>query len=48
MEKRGGTVGGYLSLGCLQHVVLLLEDGVHTLEELRALPGNPAEARKQR
>lgn len=46
--KRGGTVGGYLILGSLQHVLLLLEDGVHALKELHALLGDPAKAREQR
>lgn len=45
-ESWGG--GGYLSLGGPQHVLLLLKDGVHTLKELGALPGDPAKTRGNR
>lgn len=42
----GGEGEGYLSLGGPLHVLLLLEDGIHTLKELHALFGNPAKKRE--
>lgn len=40
-------LGGYLSLGCPHHVLLFLQDDVHTLKELHTFFWNPAKMREQ-
>lgn len=45
--KGQSWAGSYLSLRGPHHVLLFLQDGIHTLEELHALLWNPAKKREQ-